>query len=196
MESWLFLIGGAGLAYAIGSLSFATVICRLLRLPDPRIQGSGNPGATNVLRIGGKKAGLLTFLGDLLKGSLAVWSMLWVEPQPFWVSAAFLAVVLGHIYPLFFRFRGGKGVAPFLGGVLALSLPLGLLFIGIWASVFYLTRYSSLSSLLAVLGMPLLADLFSAPPYKGVLWVLTALIVWRHRDNIRRLFRGQEKSFR
>lgn len=181
-------------AYLTGSLSFAIVLSRLTGAPDPRACGSGNPGATNMLRLAGRRMAISTLFGDLLKGLLPVLLAaaldLPVEEQA-WIA---LAAVLGHLYPLYFRFRGGKGVATAAGALLGLHPPTALLALAIWLVVFKMTRTSSLAALAALpLCLPLLA--WQQP---GALWpmaLLALLIVWRHRNNLRDLFAGTERHF-
>jgi len=187
---WLLAI----LAYLLGSLSFAIVLSRVTGSPDPRMSGSGNAGATNMLRLAGRKLAILTLLGDLCKGLLPVLiarlAGLDLQAQA-WVG---LCAVLGHMFPLYFRFRGGKGVATAAGMILALYLPAALLAMAVWALTFYLTRTSSLASLIATpLTLPLLA--WQEPAALLPMSVLTLLIVWRHRGNLRDLFAGRERHF-
>ncbi|BAN46261.1 glycerol-3-phosphate 1-O-acyltransferase PlsY [Metapseudomonas resinovorans] len=184
----------ATLAYLLGSLSFAILLSRLFGTGDPRAQGSGNPGATNMLRVAGKKLAILTLLGDLLKGLLPVLVAflcgLTIQQQA-WVG---LAAVLGHLYPIYFRFRGGKGVATAAGMLLGLYPPAALLAVCAWLLTFYLTRTSSLAALIATpLTLPLLA--WQQPGALLPMTVLTGLIVWRHRGNLRDLFAGRERHF-
>jgi glycerol-3-phosphate acyltransferase PlsY len=179
------------LAYCLGSLSSAILVCRLFSLPDPRVAGSKNPGATNVLRLGGRLPAFLTLLGDILKGFLPVLLVKLVTSNPYIISAVLLAAILGHLYPVFFQFKGGKGVATAIGALLALSPVLGILFVCIWLIVFALTRYSSLSAMLATVCMPLCAW-FVDKRYIPVLLLLAIIILWRHRENIARLVKGQE----
>jgi glycerol-3-phosphate acyltransferase PlsY len=187
---WLLVL----LAYLLGSLSFAILLSRLSGGPDPRASGSGNPGATNMLRVAGKKLALLTLLGDLLKGLLPVLVayLLGLDiQQQAWVG---LAAVVGHLYPLYFRFKGGKGVATAAGMLLGLYPPAALLALAAWALTFYLTRTSSLASLIATpLTLPLLA--WQQPAALLPMCVLTGLIVWRHRGNLRDLLAGRERHF-
>ncbi len=187
---WLLAI----LAYLLGSLSFAILLSRLAGGPDPRASGSGNPGATNMLRVAGKKLAILTLFGDLLKGLLPVWiaHLLGFHiQQQAWIG---LAAVVGHLYPLYFHFRGGKGVATAAGMLLGLYPPAALLAVGAWALTFQLTRISSLAALIATpLTLPLLA--WRQPEALLPMSVLTGLIVWRHRGNLRDLFAGRERHF-
>jgi glycerol-3-phosphate acyltransferase PlsY len=182
------------LAYLIGSLSFAILLSRLAGMPDPRAGGSGNPGATNMLRLAGKRLAICTLFGDLLKGLLPVLLAASLDmsiQQQAWIG---LAAVCGHLYPLYFRFRGGKGVATAAGTLLALYPPAALLAIVAWLVVFRLTRTSSLAALIALpLCLPLLA--WQQPGALLPMSLLAALIVWRHRSNVRDLFAGRERHF-
>ena len=188
-------------AYLVGSLSFAVIVAKLMGLPDPRSFGSGNPGATNMLRTGKKTAALLTLLGDLAKGWLAVWLAGMVGAQ-FGIQIlathlAALAVFLGHLFPVFFGFKGGKGVATALGILLALNPWLGLATLAVWASVFAMTRLSSLAALTASVSAPILgAYLTDSRVTILTLCILTALLIWRHRGNIKRLLSGEESGFK
>lgn len=188
-------------AYLIGSLSFAVILSRAFGLPDPRSYGSGNPGATNVLRSGRKAVAALTLLGDALKGAVAVWLAQWATATwglPAHTPAlAGLAAFIGHLWPVFFGFKGGKGVATALGLLLALNPWLGLACAGTWLLVFLVTRISSLSALVAAGLAPVFIWLL------GGQWIDTLailgvalLIFWRHRANIGRLLRGEEKGFK
>ena len=188
------------LAYAIGSLSFAVMVSRAFGLPDPRSYGSGNPGATNVMRSGKKAAAILTLLGDGAKGWFAVF--LAQQLAPAWgaseigIAAAALAVFIGHIFPLFFGFKGGKGVATAAGILLALNVWLGLAVVATWALTFALSRYSSLSALLAAALAPVYAAIFLNKLFIGTVIVLSGLLIWRHRANIRKLLHGEESRFK
>ena len=176
-------------AYCIGSVSFAIVVSRLMRLPDPRSYGSKNPGATNVLRTGRKTAAVLTLAGDAGKGWLAVWLAAQLGGD---VPAAALAVFLGHLYPVFHRFQGGKGVATAAGVLLALDWRLGVGTIATWIIIAVFLRYSSLAALVAALFAPLgAAYLLGWQPALAV-GAMSALLVWRHKGNIARLLAGTE----
>ncbi len=187
---WLLAI----LAYLLGSLSFAILLSRLVGAPDPRAAGSGNPGATNMLRVAGKKLAILTLLGDVLKGLLPVlvaYALGLSVQQQAWIG---LAAVVGHLYPVYFNFRGGKGVATAAGMLLGLYPPAALLAAAGWGLTFWLTRTSSLASLIATpLILPLLA--WQKPAALLPMCVLTGLIVWRHRSNLRDLLAGRERHF-
>jgi len=187
------------LAYLLGSISFAVVVSKAFGLPDPHGYGSGNPGATNVLRTGNRKAALLTLLGDGLKGFVAVYAAQQLAAQfgtPAWtVAAAAVAVFLGHIYPVFHGFRGGKGVATGAGIVFALHWPLGLTLTVIWLTMAYGFKISSLAALVAAVLMPL--GMFYIQGATLTAWAMVpiaVLLIWRHRDNIRKLRSGQERS--
>jgi len=185
------MIESAIAAYLLGSVSFAIVVSRLFALPDPRSYGSGNPGATNVLRTGKKAAAALTLLGDGGKGWLAVWLAALYAPGTAAIAA--LAVFLGHLYPAFHRFRGGKGVATAAGALLGLDWRLGLGAFATWLVMLAFFRYSSLAALVAAVFAAVFAPLLlaGAVPALCVL-AIAALLVWRHRENVRRLFRGEE----
>ncbi len=201
LETTLILIA----AYLMGSVSFAILIAKAYGLPDPRSHGSGNPGATNMLRTGRKSAAALTLLGDALKGYVAVLLAQFVTQAyglPVYVPyLAALAAFLGHLFPVFFGFKGGKGVATALGVLLALDLRLGGLAVLTWIAVFAVTRVSSLSALVAatlapVYGYYLLAQGPETKYLAGILALLSLLVLARHHSNIRKLLSGEEKAFR
>lgn len=201
IESTLLLIA----AYLLGSVSFAILVARVYGLPDPRSHGSGNPGATNMLRTGKKSAAALTLIGDALKGYLAVILAQWVTAAyglPIYIPyLAALAAFLGHLYPVFFGFKGGKGVATALGVLLALDIRLGGLTILTWGVVFAITRVSSLSALVAatmapVYGYYLLGHGPETRFLAGILGVLSLLVLARHHSNIRKLISGEESAFK
>jgi glycerol-3-phosphate acyltransferase PlsY len=184
-------------AYLLGSISSAIIVCRLLKLPDPRGQGSGNPGATNVMRIGGKKAAAITLIGDMLKGLIPV-----LLAKFFGASIAVQALVavaafLGHLYPIFFGFRGGKGVATALGVLLGLHWPVGLLTIATWLVIAKVFKLSSLAALLSILVTPLYIW-WLIPDRSLVIAMLFmgTLLFWRHRSNIRNLLEGSESKIK
>lgn len=185
------------LAYLIGSLSFAVIVSRAFRLPDPHTYGSGNPGATNVLRTGRKAAAALTLLGDGAKGWVAVFLSQQLGPD-FAVDAegiagVALAVFVGHLYPLYFGFRGGKGVGTALGVLLAINPWLGLGTLATWMVIAFSFRISSLAAIIAAAFVPLY-DLWLSGPrlITAALAVISVLLVLRHRANIQRLLRGEE----
>jgi len=192
MIELLFVLG----AYLLGSVSFGIVVSRAMGLPDPSTYGSGNPGATNVLRTGKKSAALLTLLGDAAKGWLAVLLALHFGLSPLWVAVVGAAVFLGHLYPVYYQFKGGKGVATALGVLLALSPWLGLSVMLVWVLVFAVWRYSSLAALVAAALAPLYAFWqFGAEPRAWLVVLMAALLIWRHKSNIKKLLAGQEAGF-
>jgi len=182
-------------AYLTGSISSAIIISRLKGLEDPRKVGSGNPGATNVLRSGDKSAAAMTLLGDILKGLLPVLvaKMLGVGPQ--WVAAIGLAAFLGHLYPLYYRFKGGKGVATAAGVLLGINPLVVLIMVVIWLAVAWRTRYSSLAALVAAVASPLfIAQIMHVPAYTLLAAIIAVFLLWRHRANIQRLINGSESK--
>jgi acyl phosphate:glycerol-3-phosphate acyltransferase len=184
-------------AYLIGSISFAVVMSRLFGLSDPRTYGSKNPGATNVLRSGSKKAAIATLLGDGAKGWLAVWLAQHLGPdygvEDGGVALVALAVFLGHLYPVFFRFKGGKGVATALGVLLGLNVWLGLATLVTWLVVAYAFRYSSLAALIASIFAPFYYGLlFGADEKLFAVIAMSALLIYRHGKNIGNLMAGKE----
>jgi glycerol-3-phosphate acyltransferase PlsY len=186
------------LGYLLGSLPFAVIVSRGFGLADPRSYGSGNPGATNVLRSGNKLAAALTLLGDALKGWLAVWLAARFGAQfgaADWVLAfTGLAAFLGHVFPVFLRFRGGKGVATAAGVLLGLDVWIGLGCLGAWLAVAAIFRYSSLAALAAAVSAPLLFFASrGAGSVSAATAIMAAVLVMRHADNIRRLRRGEER---
>ncbi len=193
MWSWWWIPVG----YVLGSVSSAVIVCKLWGLPDPRTTGSGNPGATNVLRMGSKRAAAVTLLGDMLKGFLPVALARWSEADPAIAAATGLAAFVGHLYPVFFGFQGGKGVATALGVLTGIHWGLGLVLAGTWLVVAKLTKISSLSALTAAALSPLYAHwILRTPSITAMVTVMAGWLVWRHRDNIRRLLRGEEGRIR
>jgi len=189
------------LAYLIGSISFAVVVSKCMRLPDPYSYGSGNPGATNVLRTGNKWAAVFTLLGDALKGWLAVVIARFVigeaalaDGTGAWIlCGVVIAVFLGHLYPLFHGFKGGKGVATACGILFGINLILGLATLATWVIVAFFLRYSSLAALAAAVFGPIyFVFLFGFQPMTIALSIVCALLIWRHRSNIRNLMNGTE----
>ena len=189
----ILIIGFTLFAYLLGSISTAIITCKLMGLPDPRTVGSNNPGATNVLREGGKKAAVITLLGDMLKGLIPVLIAVLISAPDEAIAAAGLAAFLGHLYPVYYSFNGGKGVATLLGVLLGTQWLVGLSTIGVWLLMAFTLRISSVSALTAA---------FCAP---GFIWyftdseiitttsiLMTILLYWRHRSNIKNLLAGKE----
>ncbi len=187
----------AVVAYLIGSISFAVVVSHAMGLADPRSYGSGNPGATNVLRTGNKLAAVLTLLGDAFKGWLPVWFVVHFGARfgldGTAIALAAIAVFLGHLYPVFFRFQGGKGVATAAGVLLAIHPVLGLATLLTWLIIAFFFRYSSLAALVAAVFAPFFqVFLFGPSRISLAVAVMSALLIWRHRGNISKLLNGQE----
>ena len=184
-------------AYLLGSIAFGIVVSKIFGLPDPRTVGSGNPGATNVLRSGKKLAAALTLLGDVVKGCLPVWLALQSDMLMWVVACVSLSVFIGHLYPIFYKFKGGKGVATALGVMLAISPLLGLAAMLTWIVVFAISRYSSLAAIIAAALAPVYAwVLLSAyKDYVIAVIVMSLLLIWRHRTNIQKLLAGTEAGF-
>jgi glycerol-3-phosphate acyltransferase PlsY len=180
-------------AYLMGSISSAIIVCRLMGLPDPRTQGSNNPGATNVLRIGGKKAAAITLLGDSLKGVVPMLIAHLFDATPMVLALTGLAAFLGHLYPVFFGFKGGKGVATALGVQFGLHPGVGAGVGLIWLFMAKVVNISSLSALVSMALAPLIVWLIWPAPELVAMQILVSLILfWRHRSNIRNLLQGKE----
>ncbi len=180
-------------AYLCGSISSAILVCKIAGLPDPRTQGSGNPGATNVLRIGGKAAAACVLIFDILKGMVPVWLAYLLHLAPLYLGLTAIAACLGHIYPVFFRFRGGKGVATALGAIAPIGWDLTGLMTGTWLLTVLLSGYSSLGAIVSALIAPFYVWWFK-PRFTFPVSMLSCLILLRHHDNIQRLWRGQESK--
>lgn len=178
-------------AYFCGSISSAILVCKLAGLPDPRLNGSGNPGATNVLRVGGKAAAVTVLVFDVLKGMLPVWLAWSLGVTPVYLGLTAIAACLGHIYPLFFHFRGGKGVATALGAIAPIGWDLTGLMAGTWILTVLLSGYSSLGAIVSALIAPFYVWWFK-PQFTFPVSMLSCLILLRHHDNIQRLWRGKE----
>jgi glycerol-3-phosphate acyltransferase PlsY len=188
-------------AYLIGSVSFAVVVSWGFGLPDPHTYGSGNPGATNVLRTGRKAAAVLTLLGDAAKGAIALWLARRLAPEfdvgEITLAAVALAVFLGHLFPVYFRFKGGKGVSTAAGILLALDLRIAGVVLLVWLLVVLASRYSSLGAIVAALAAPVATVYFLGwGPFAWMVLAMTALLLWRHRANIGRLMDGSESRIR
>jgi len=190
MIEWLLV----PVAYLIGSVSSAIIVCHLMGLDDPREHGSGNPGATNVMRIGGKKAAAITLFGDALKGLLPVLLAKSMGSDSLVLALVVFAAFLGHLYPVFFAFKGGKGVATTFGVTLGVDLLLGLAVSGSWFIVYKISKISSLSALVAAVLTPAYVWFISEDINLVIVFVLISIILlWRHKSNIQRLIAGEEK---
>lgn len=181
-------------AYLTGSISTAIIVCKAMGLPDPRTEGSGNPGATNVLRVGGKKAAAITLLGDMFKGLLPVLVAHFLHAADLAVAVIGLAAFMGHLYPVFFRFKGGKGVATMLGVMFGFHWAVGLATAGTWLLIAKGFKVSSLSALIATALAPLYVYLIMGSNFPIIIStiVMTVILFWRHRSNIQNLLSGQE----
>jgi glycerol-3-phosphate acyltransferase PlsY len=196
---YLYSLAAVAAAYLIGSLSFAVIVSRVMGLSDPRTYGSGNPGATNVLRSGNKAAALLTLAFDALKGYLPVLGAWMLQPRLGWgeltIGLVGLAAFIGHLWPVFFRFQGGKGVATAAGVLMALNPLLGAATLASWLIVAFFTRYSSLAAIVAAAFAPFFQLLnWGASPMVLPIAVMSLLLVWRHEANIRKLLAGTESK--
>ncbi len=180
-------------AYLLGSISSAILLCKLLGLPDPRSTGSQNPGATNVLRISNKATAATVLFFDVLKGAIPVWLGYFLNLDPIALGLVAIATCLGHMYPIFFDFKGGKAVATALGVFLPIGLSLGALLVLTWITVAKVTKYSSLAAIVTVSLAPLYVY-FIKPLYLYPALMLSALIIFRHKDNIMRLLNGNESK--
>lgn len=189
IEFFIFTI----IAYSVGSLSAAIIVCKVMGLPDPRSQGSQNPGATNVLRYGGKKAAAITLMGDALKGFLPVLLAKLLGQTHGNIEIIALAAFFGHLYPVFFQFKGGKGVATALGVYLALSLPVALTTLVTWMIMAFVFNISSLAALTAACLVPVFVWYWEPhPAFITMSVVLSIVLIWRHRSNIKNLIKGLE----
>lgn len=191
MWQWLLV----PIAYLFGSLSSAVITSRLMGLPDPREEGSKNPGATNVLRLGGKQAAIITLLGDLAKGMIPLLIAKALDASPTVLAAVGLAAFLGHLFPVFFGFKGGKGAATAGGVYYGFSLLAGLAVMGTWIAVALLTRISSLSALIAGSLAPVyIWFILRSPELTIASTIMALIIIWRHKSNIQRILRGEESK--
>ena len=180
-------------AYLLGSIATAIITCKLMGLPDPRTEGSENPGATNVLKIGGKKAAIITLFGDLLKGLIPVLIGVLLGADELTLSLIAMAAFLGHLYPIFYSFRGGKGVATAFGVILGLSWPVAVAMLITWLSVYYLFKLSSLGALITALVTPLYFYFIDGSIIFTIMsGLLSAMLILRHRSNIEKIIDGTE----
>lgn len=184
-------------SYLIGAISFGIVISHIFSLPDPRTIGSKNPGATNVLRTGKKLAALLTLLGDALKGALTVGLAQYFELPSLIVGFIAIATLIGHVFPIYYGFKGGKGVATAAGILFMFSWVMGLIVLAIWLGVFFIWRYSSLAAILAACLSPVIGFFYKIDFYELIATSIIALIlILRHIENIKRLIDGTESGFK
>ena len=188
--SLLLIVG----AYFLGSVSSAIVVCRLMNLPDPRLEGSKNPGTTNVLRIGGKIPAMITLVGDVLKGTIPVIIAKLLGLGPFAIGLVGVAALIGHLFPIFFGFEGGKGVATAIGAIIGISTPLAIIMGLTWAVIALLSRYSSLSSLVSVVVATIVSPWIVGGGYFLPILIMAMLLFWRHQGNIQRLLNGTESK--
>ena len=191
LTAYLMIFG----TYLLGSVSSAIIFCRLAGLPDPRENGSRNPGTTNVLRIGGRLSALGVLLFDMLKGMLPVTLALRFGLEPSEIGFIALAACLGHVFPIFFRFHGGKGVATALGTLIPFGMEISGLSLATWLITFLVFRYSSLSAVITALILPAFVWWYK-PEFTFPVALVCCLLVYRHHDNIQRLWRGQEDRIR
>ena len=180
-------------AYLIGSISSAIVVSRLFGLKDPRQVGSGNPGATNILRYGGKRAAIITLFGDILKGAIPIVIARLLTDDVLILALVMFLAFLGHLYPVFHGFKGGKGVATALGVLTALQPWIGVALVGTWLTTALVFRYSSLAAIVSALLTPLYVWwLLPGSPFLYAALIMTALLLWRHRSNVENLLAGKE----
>lgn len=186
------------IAYLIGSIQISVLLSKIFKFPDPRTRGSHNAGATNVLRTAGTNPAVLTLIGDVLKGVIAVLIARLLHAEPFFLAFAAFAAVVGHIFPCFFQFRGGKGVATAIGGLLMISPFIAVLLTVIWLVVVLMSRYVSLGSIVAAGAAPLLILIFSSYriAYFIPILLMSGLIIWKHKENIQRLRNGTESKLK
>ena len=182
-------------AYLLGSLSAAILVCKILGLSDPRAGGSGNPGTTNVMRLHGKKAALLTLTGDIIKGIIPVLIAKVIVSSEFIIALSGLAAFLGHIFPVYFKFKGGKGVATLIGVLFATHWLLGAIYVAIWLLTAAIFRYSSLAALIATFSIPVYTYFLEQNLQYAISFsIITAILFWRHKSNIYKLFCGKENK--
>jgi len=179
--------------YLVGSVSTAIITCKLMGLEDPRSVGSNNPGATNVLRHGGKKAAIITLIGDMLKGLAPVIAVTMIDPAAGAIALTGLGAFLGHVFPVYYGFKGGKGVATYYGVLLGFSWMAGIAALLVWLLTAFVSKISSLSALVSALSAPFILWYSShSPELTLMLGLMTALLFWRHRSNVRNIIDGKE----
>ncbi len=193
MENPLDIILFSTIAYLIGSFSTAIITCKIMGIEDPRKTGSNNPGATNVLRHGGKKAAIITLIGDMVKGLIPVLIVLQFQTDHLTIGMTGLFALLGHVFPVYYGFKGGKGVATYYGVILGINWLVGLIALVIWLMVAALLKVSSLSALISIFLTPLILWQFShSPALCGTVALMSLIVFWRHRRNIKSLLQGSE----
>ena len=191
----ILILAYALFGYLLGSLSTAIITCKIMRLPDPRTVGSNNPGATNVLRSGGKKAAAITLIGDMLKGAVPVLIITALNASPLAIAITGLAAFSGHVFPVYYHFKGGKGVATLLGVLLATHWMAGLGTIGVWLLTAFIFKYSSLAALVAALLAPVQIWYFTGSTEMTICMAIMSLVLfWRHKSNIQNLMTGEESK--
>lgn len=190
------LLSSLILAYLVGSITWSIILAKLFHLPDPRTTGSGNPGATNMMRTSGKRMGIVVLLGDLLKGFVVILIAKYWGLHGFGLALVGLAAIIGHLFPLYFQFQGGKGVATSLGVFLGLSSMVGLLLIILWVLFVVCFRYASLASLIIIILAPLVMLFSGHGSYFFPLLFISALVIWKHLDNIHRLYQRTENKIK
>jgi glycerol-3-phosphate acyltransferase PlsY len=193
MNIYLEIILFAGIAYLIGSFSTAIITCKIMGLQDPRQTGSNNPGATNVLRHGGKKAAIITLLGDMLKGLIPVLLAIQLQASSLTIAVVALCALLGHIFPVYYGFKGGKGVATYYGVILGISWQVGLIALSIWIIIASVLKISSLSALISIFSTSFILWYFTHSAELTVaVAVMSLLVFWRHKKNIKLILQGNE----
>lgn len=193
MNNYLNIILFAGMAYLIGSISTAIITCKIMGIKDPRKTGSHNPGATNVLRHGGKKAAIITLIGDMLKGLIPVLIAIQFQLAPMGIALVGLFALLGHVFPVYYGFKGGKGVATYYGVILGINWQVGVIALAIWLTVALLLNISSISALVSLLCTPFILWYFSQSlELTMAAALMTFIVFWRHTSNIRALVKGTE----
>ena len=195
MDYYFNIILYAGLAYLIGSFSTAIITCKIMGIEDPRKTGSHNPGATNVLRQGGKKAAIITLLGDSLKGLIPVLVVSQLQTDTLIIALVGLFALLGHVFPIYYGFKGGKGVATYYGVILGMSLLAGLIAVAIWLAMAAVVKISSLSALVSIFFTPFILWYFSqSVELTSAVALMSIMVFWRHKQNIKSLLKGSEEK--
>ena len=195
MDYYFNIILYAGLAYLIGSFSTAIITCKIMGIEDPRKTGSHNPGATNVLRHGGKKAAIITLLGDSLKGLIPVLVVSQLQTDTLIIALVGLFALLGHVFPIYYGFKGGKGVATYYGVILGMNLLAGLIAVAIWLAMAAVVKISSLSALVSIFFTPFIVWYFSqSVELTSAVALMSILVFWRHKQNIKSLLQGSEEK--